>query len=564
MTQETKKNDYKSFEDVIEDWRKYCSYFRHYPDKFIDFITPKETNFKLLFFQRMFLRFFFRYQTCFMVFTRGSSKSFVQVLALVLKCIMYPGSKLFICAPGREQSAGIAKEKLEEIFNIWPIIRNEVSDYRMQQEVLEVKFRNGSFLDVIPISAGSRGRRRHGGSIEEICEMDSKKEILNDVILPTMQIDRRSYNNQVDPNEIKKFTLYLTTAGTRQSFAFEKAKAVLNDMRKGRNVVYIGAGYELGVTFGLFDEDYIRQAEEDPTKSYLGFLREYRSVWTGSTERSFVKQTDLEACRTLKRAEFNANKEKYPDAEYVISYDVARAEGKANDESAISVFRIIPRGDGTYRKQLVFLKSFEGRHFLEQAKYIKSKVNEYNARAVCIDTNAIGYGLVDFLTTEIDENPPYSVINDDRYDEYKKPNSVPMLYLVKGQSKETYNADIFNVFANYISKKDVQFLIPEVDAKMQIVENKKFKNVDPEKLAELLYPHILTDHLMDEILNHEYKLSHTGKVVLRRISTNMGRDKFMSVAYGLYYIYKLEQENINKHKEEEDPASFFFVSKARF
>jgi len=498
-----------------------------------------------------------------MTFTRGSAKSMLQVLAMMLKCIMYPGSKLFICAPGREQSAGIAKEKAMEIFNIFPIIRNEVKDYHFGKDVTEIYFRNGSQLDVIPISGGSRGRRRHGGAIEEICEMDSKKDLLNDVILPTMQIDRRSYKNQVDPHEIKKYTLYLTTAGTRQSFAYEKANVVFNDMLKGQSAVYLGASYELGVIFGLFDRDYIERQAEDPTKSYLGFLREYRSIWTGSTDKSFVKQSDLEACRKLKWAEFGFNN-KYPEAEYVISYDVARAEGKANDESAISVFRIIPRGDGTYRKQLVYIRAEEGRHFKEQALYIKQMVNDFKARAVVIDTNAVGYGLVDFLTSEIDENPPYAVMNDDRYDEYRKPNSIDMLYLVKGQSKETLNADIFNVFANCVAKKDVEFLISHMDAKTNIAEDKKLRSADPEHLAKLLHPHILTDHLIDEILNHEYKVGHNGKITLRRISPSMSRDKFMSVAYGLFYIYKLEQENKHKYQEESDPTNFFFVSKAKY
>lgn len=554
----------RSIEETLEIWRKYCSYFREYPDRFIDFITHKDSTFRLFAFQRMFLRIFFRYKTSYMVFTRGTSKSFLQVLALFLKCIMYPGIKLFICSPGREQAVGIAEEKLREILSIWPILNNEIAKENIQNDILRIYFKNGSVLDVIPISSTTRGRRRHGGAIEEICEMDGKKDILNSVVLPTMQIDRRAANGKVDPNEIKKFTLYLTTAGTRQSFAFEKAQAVINEMKQGKKSIYIGAGYELGVMFGLFDEEHIAEKQADPTMSPISFEREYGSVWTGSSDRSFVKQKDLEACRSLKAPEFRADKRKHPDAEYVISFDVARAEGAQNDQSAISVIKIIPRGDGTYRKQLVYIHSFEGRHFEQQARFIKEKVNEYEARIVCIDANAIGYGLVDYLVTELgDGNPPYSVVNDDRFDHLKKPNSIPMLYLVKGQSRDTRNADIFNAFANCIAKRDIQLLEPSLQARANLEKDKKLKSMDGEKKAEYLTPFILTDHLIEEILNHEYRMSGN-TINVQRIKKSVPRDKFMSLAYGLHYIYLLEQENQNRRREQFDPSGYIFISKAKF
>src|SRR5690606_11440863 len=141
----------------------------------------------------------------------------------------------------------------------------------------------------------------------------------------------------------------------------------------------------------------------------LGFAREYESVWTGSSDKSLVSHEDLLDCRVLKKPEFkNMDKE----ALYILSYDVARASGKANANSALSVLKCLPRGDGTYQKHLVNIFSSEGTHFLEQAKFLKQKVNEFKASALIVDGNGLGNGLIDFLVTEIDENPPYSVIND--------------------------------------------------------------------------------------------------------------------------------------------------------
>ena len=54
-----------------------------------------------------------RYRQVYAVFPRGYSKSFLAVLSLMIRCILYPGSKLFTSAGGKSQSASILKEKVE-------------------------------------------------------------------------------------------------------------------------------------------------------------------------------------------------------------------------------------------------------------------------------------------------------------------------------------------------------------------------------------------------------------------------------------------------------------------
>ena len=79
---------------------QYISFFRFYPDKYIDFISEEDCPFKLFFYQRIFLRVVMRYKYIYVTFTRAFSKSFLSILALYLKCIFYPGIKLFITAGG--------------------------------------------------------------------------------------------------------------------------------------------------------------------------------------------------------------------------------------------------------------------------------------------------------------------------------------------------------------------------------------------------------------------------------------------------------------------------------
>jgi hypothetical protein len=49
-------------------------------------------------------------------------------------------------------------------------------------------FKNGSELDIVAAKQSSRGKRKTGGLIEEVILVDG--DLLNEVILPTMNVDR--------------------------------------------------------------------------------------------------------------------------------------------------------------------------------------------------------------------------------------------------------------------------------------------------------------------------------------------------------------------------------------
>jgi len=186
---------------------QYLSFWRAYPDIFIDMITPSDSKFKLFFYQRLFLRVCLRYRYVYATFTRAFSKSFLSILALYLKCIFYPGIKLFICSGGKEQAANIAKEKIDEIWELFPVLQREIKYYSFQKDYVKLVFQNGSKLDIVAVQNSTRGGRRHGGLIEETILVDGQK--LSEVIIPLMNVDRRARNGEVDPNEPHKSQVYV-------------------------------------------------------------------------------------------------------------------------------------------------------------------------------------------------------------------------------------------------------------------------------------------------------------------------------------------------------------------
>lgn len=112
----------------IDKYRELINYWRIYPDRLIDYycsLNPKNT-FHLFFYQRLFLRVIMRHRYVYAVFVRAWSKSFMSVMALMLKAILYPGAKLFSVAGGKEQSAQILSSKVQEICQLIPAIQKEI------------------------------------------------------------------------------------------------------------------------------------------------------------------------------------------------------------------------------------------------------------------------------------------------------------------------------------------------------------------------------------------------------------------------------------------------------
>lgn len=105
---------------------------------------------------------------------RATSKTFLSILALILQCIFMPGTKRFIVATYKVQAAKIAKEKISEIFQHWPLLRREIIGGDVMElpgnygkDYVTLKFRNGSQLDVVG-GDGTRGLRRMGGLLDEL------------------------------------------------------------------------------------------------------------------------------------------------------------------------------------------------------------------------------------------------------------------------------------------------------------------------------------------------------------------------------------------------------------
>ena len=542
--------------------RQYIAYWREYPDMFIDFLQtgvdgeiPKE-GLRFYFYQRVFLRIALRYRQVYAVFPRGYSKSFLAVLSLMIRCILYPGAKLFSSAGGKSQAAGILKEKVDELCKLVPALERELDlrpgKTRQSKDYCIFMFKNGSYFDNLTASEKTRGVRRHAGVLEECASMDG--QILQEVLIPTMSISRKALDGtKVKDEALNKGELYITTAGQKASFAYQKLISVLVKMiTEPSSAFIIGGTYKILVLLGHYDKTFVQDQKKDETFNEAAFGREYESRWSGTVEDAFFNGDAFDRSRQLETAENEYSGRSSVQSYYVVSVDV----GRRGCDSVATVIKVVPQAMGESYKSLVNIHTFSDEHFEDQAIKIKKLYYKYKAKRAVIDGNGLGIGLIDYMIKQQvdaatgDIYPPFGVYNDDEgyYKKYRTPNTEQeAMYIVKANAPINTEAHS-NVQAQLNSGK-LKFLIEERVAKAKLLDTKLGQNMTPEQRNERLMPYKLTDILRDEMLN--LREENEGiNIILKQANKRVKKDKFSAFEYGLYYI-KLEEAKKKKKKRFE-------------
>lgn len=80
-------------------------------------------------------------------------------------------------------------------------------------------------------------------------------------------------------------------------------------------------------------------------------------------------------------------------AYYVLGCDV----GRKGCDTVITVIKVTPQAVGPAFKSLVNIETLTDEHFEDQAKRLKTLYYKYKARAIALDANGLGIGLLDYM-----------------------------------------------------------------------------------------------------------------------------------------------------------------------
>ena len=550
--------------------RPYIAYWREYPDMFVEFLCgpTNPENFHLFFYQRLFLRAVMRHRYAYATFPRAYSKSFLSVLILMLRCVLYPGAHLFVTTGGKEQAAGIAREKAEELCKLIPGLKNEIDWSRgaskASKNMVEYIFKNGSKLDIMAAQQSSRGKRATGGLVEECILVD--QTLLNEVIIPTMNVDRRLADGSRHEEEvINKSQIYVTTAGWKNSFAYEKLiQTLIQQITDPGQAIVLGGTWRVPVMEKLLRKSFIEELKLDGTYNDSSFAREYESEWSGDAENAFFSAEKFDKHRVLLQPEYEYSGRSNKNAYYILGVDV----GRYGCTTEVCIFKVTPQVQGASLKTLVNIYTYDAEDFEVQAINIKKLFYKYKARIAAIDANGLGAGLIDFMTKAQvdpetgDELPPFGIeggTSEDAVEPYKKIKGPGVednaIYLIKANAP--INTEAHAYVQTQLASGKIKFLIDEGQAKVKLMSTKMGQQMDNDKRADYLTPFTLTTILREQMLNLVEE-NEGVNIILKQASKSIKKDKFSAFEYGLYYI-KQDEDKKKKRKKRNIADMMFYT-----
>ncbi len=529
---------------------KQIEFFTAYPDLFLDLITPPTSSFTLFPYQRVFLRGMMRYTKIYITAARATAKTFLAILGKLIQCILIPNHVGSIVAPNKTQAAKIFKQKIDEVFRLFPLLEREVKKYNAGKDYIYLEFRNKSQLSIVGALDSDRGIRTHATFLDEVRDIDG--DMVREVILPQMNVSRRQANGLVNPHEkINTQVVYATSAGSKSSFAYEQLLDVFEtSIINPQGALCFGLDYRIPVMHGLIDRNYVNDLKLSPSYTEATFAAEYGSLWQGGSEDSWFDFEKLERKRIIKNPEW---RKKYddPNVFYLIGVDV----GRISDQTVATIFRVNIRGNRFYSTMVnIFVLGTRGSHktFDEQSIQIKRLIRDFEPREVIVDTNGLGIGLADILIKpQIDEKgeayPAYGFHNDKVYAKIQPKDAPQILYSMKANA--TLNSEIHGNAYTRISSGLINFLISEQEARSLLLGTKKGQRMSYENRTKRLMPHEMTTKLFQEMSN--LRIKKTGlNITLEQINTRFPKDKYSSFAYAQWRIKELEDQYSLKNRNQ--------------
>lgn len=536
-------------EQQIDMWSDLFAFWNFYPDLFLDAVRPKDPEtgelmgISLDFAQRMFLRSIFRFEQTYHCYSRGFGKTLVELLATYTRAVLTPNYTQFMTAQSLKKASELFKQKHAEIIKFFPFFKNEFAKEPIIKEgKVEIPFKNGSFIGILPNTDDAKGSRGNNIVGEESALMD--KSVFDDAIEPIVS---EPYPNQRIMSCRNPYILnglhFVTTTYFASMDAFQHNKTVVEDMIALQGRMAFGASYRLPVAFGRGRrmEEYITiKASVSP----LSWLTNYEQRWVGGAQRCLVPVNVLLESRKVEEPELECD----GVHEYYMGVDVARSQNDNQCATSVSVIKVYRDEDKIINKiQVVYLTNIEGTlDFEGQTLIIKKLYYKFKPKAIVIDANGLGVGLVDMTkkrTVDSVDGRVYPAFDHVNWKESycSDPSAIKCVYPIKAQG---INDKIVTNFM--VSMNSMVELLAEKDVNVTHLTKDIFN------CKELCYVH--TDMLVEEINNLQtVETGVSKKLSVESISKKFNKDRYSSLAYVLYYVKT--EDNVGEYGKEEEKVN---------
>lgn len=246
-------------EKVQEGAAYWGSYYRHNPDKFAE----EYLHIQLKKFQRILLVMMFYCTIFVLVACRGIGKTYISSIYCVIRCILYPGTRICIASGTRGQAINVLEKIMQELMPSSPELQAEIDEKKTKMNGTNalIVFKNTSVIKVVTASDSSRGNRCNVLLLDEYRLIS--KDVIDTVLRKFLNLRRQPKYYALTAEEKKRelakeknLTLYLSSAFFKDHWSYLKCvdtfKVMLDESRKQ---FVCGFPYQLSIEEGLLDPE---------------------------------------------------------------------------------------------------------------------------------------------------------------------------------------------------------------------------------------------------------------------------------------------------------------------
>ena len=553
-------------ERLMEGVAYWGAFYRKNPQRFVkDYL-----NIQLKLFQKI-LIYMMMVSTNFMyTASRGQGKTWLIALYCVVRCILFPGTKIVVASGVKAQAIEvITKIETEFLKNYsWGSqnLRNEISYISQSPNNPVCEFKNGSYIHIVAANDNARHNRANIIVIDEfrLVDLDTINTVLRRFLTAPRQpgyLSKPEYKHLEERN----CELYASSAWYQAHWSYEKEKSYFSNMLDDkRKYMCVGLPYQLAIKEGLLSraqvEDEMSEDDFDP----ISWKMEMECIFQGDSDGAFYKYDDLSKCRKIKNAYLPLNMyekrginvpDLAPQERRIMSVDVALMASRKhnNDAAAMWINVAIPNGT-TYMSNLPLLKTFEGLTTDELGIEIMRNYYKYKCTDLVLDTSGNGLGVYDFIIKE-----QYDATTGETYEAMTSCNNQEMAERckVKTANKVVWcikaNADFNSTSASAlrasIMNGNVNLLCNEYDAEEVLKKLPNYSKMSDKEKTELMLPYVQTSLAINEMINLEYEIVNN-KVKLKE-RTGMRKDRFSSLQYNIAVVQELNTKLKPKNADQD-------------
>lgn len=565
-------------ERIMDGVAAWTSFYRENPQRFAaEFLNVKLRTLQKILIYMMMHTFHFMYFA-----SRGSGKTWLTALFCVIRCILYPGTKICIASGTKGQAMEVISKIKDDFLmnNGWGSqnLANEIKFISDSPNTGKCDFHNGSYIHVVAANDNARHNRANLIIIDEFRMVDA--DTLKQVLKKFMTVSRTpGYLNNPRYSHLteRNVEIYMSSAWYVAHWCYKKAVSFFKNMTNDKQSYFVcGLPYQHAIQSGLLMREAVEDEMSEDDFDPIGWSMEMECLFYGQNFDAFFTYEDFNGRRKIKNAYlplfmYEKRGINVPELSVherrIMSVDVALMASTKhnNDASSIQINVAIPN-DNRYKSNYVYFANFEGLTTDELGLTIMRYFYHYKCTDLVLDCAGSGIGVYDFIIKD-----QYDPETGETYEAMTSCNNPEMAERcrVKGAKKVVWcikaNAD-FNSNAAIglrasLKNGEINLPVDSNDA-MEIVRKlPSYSSLSDKEQAEILMPYAQTTMLINEAINLDHELVNN-KVKLKE-RTGMRKDRYSSMLYNNAVVSILNTQLKSNKSNQKQILDMILVRRGR-